>query len=335
MALLPRFDTPASLRDLPAGSAFYQQWHDYIAGKIAAASPGAPAGEFYDPSETNVAPAAQHALTWMGFPRNQLVAAFRDNPRQAFASTEADARRPLQDEYFEWFVTRNAAGKITRVVFVAETPEYWELLARVDRARLVALYRELVSPAVQEADLFVPVGSPVIDWSVEFTPGPGQVYNRKNRWNTTDGIVHYIQRINTLNAALGLAQGSVRPGAPRDNYEMPQTPATNVDPRVAMDVGALARKGLSITLAEPIGLYIAGWDDTGFSQPNGRPAGDYWRILRGAPGAALRVQYEVPAGAGFVVGDLRIGGRPIEFGGQIAEHITVRLTGSAGARAGR
>jgi hypothetical protein len=60
--------------------------------------------------------------------------------------------------------------------------------------------------------------------------------------------------------------------------------------------------------------------------------GDYWRIVRGSPGAALRVEYEVPASEGFVVGDISIGGRPIRFGGQLAEHITVMAGGLVGRR---
>ena len=41
----------------------------------------------------------------------------------------------------------------------------------------------------------------------------------------------------------------------------------------------------------------------------------------------------VPASAGFAVGDVRIGGRPIRYGGQLAEHITVMAGGVAGRRA--
>ena len=88
-----------------------------------------------------------------------------------------------------------------------------------------------------------------------------------------------------------------------------------------------------MTFAEPIGVYIGGWDDTGFTKPDGSPAGDYWRVVRpeGALGPpALRVEYEVPKGEGFIVGDISIGGRRIEYGGQIAEHVTVLVNGSAG-----
>jgi hypothetical protein len=95
----------------------------------------------------------------------------------------------------------------------------------------------------------------------------------------------------------------------------------------------LARKGLSVTAREPIGLYMVAWDDTGFTKPDGSPVGNYWRVVRGVPGQALRLEYEVPASEGFLVGDIRIGGRPIRYGGHLAEHITVMIGGLAGTRA--
>jgi hypothetical protein len=312
MPLLARFDTPASLRDFPAGSAFYDQWSARIAGRIAASTPGSGGGEFYDPTETSVDIVAERGLTWMAFPRALFVAGHRDDHAAAFALGDD---RDLQEEYCEWRVTRNGAGKITKVVFVTETPEYWEEVALTDRARLVDMYRALVSPAVVEADLFI-----------------GASYNRRNRWNTIDGIVHFIQTINTLDAALGLSQGSVNSGSARDNYEASPGPRTSVDPRVGLDIGTLSRRGLSITLREPIGLYIARWNDDGWTKPSGAPVGNYWRMTRGVPGMVLRLEYEVPAGSGFVVGDIRIGGRPIELGGQIAEHVTCTVAGAAGRR---
>jgi len=346
MALLTQHDTPDSLRDLPPGSALYTNWHNYIAGKLLPSTPGTGGGEFYDAFDTDVNPIGERSLVWMGFPRRVLMPN-RDNRTAAFTNADRTAagdfgNRAVQDEYFEWRVTRNAAGKITRVVFTTETPEYWEAIAAVDRPALVGLYQALVSPAVVEADLFL--NAPPAAWIPIFTDGSGQFYDRRNRWNTDDGIAHLMQSINTLDAALGLAQGSaVTPTAPvsivspaataRDGYEMPPIANTSVDPRVKFDVGTLVRKGLSVTLREPIGLYIAGFDDTGWTKPSGAPVDDYWRIVRGSPGRVLRLEYHVPAGSGFVVGDLRIGGRRIEWGGQIAEHITVTIAGIAGLRA--
>lgn len=322
MPLVTRFDTPASLRDLPAGHAFYDAWHAFLAaGLVTTPGSGTGTGEFYDASEVNVNPVAERSLVWMGFPRTQIVT-HRDDRRTAFINADASvATRNPQNEYCEWYVKRNAAGLITKVTVVTETPEYWERLWDADRPTVVALYRALVSPAVVEADLRV--------------GGPGSAYNKFNSWNTTDGIVHFIQSINTLGAALGLAAGSVATGAARDGYEMPPVAPTSVDPRVKLDIGALSRKGLSITLREPIGLYIAGYDDTGWTKPSGAPVDNYWRIVRGSPGQILRLEYAVPAGAGFVVGDIRIGGRRIEWGGQIAEHITCMIGGIAGLRAPR
>lgn len=319
MALVTQFDTPASLRDLPAGSLFYDNWHNFIAGSLNASTPGSGGGEFYDASETDVNIAAERQLTWMGFPRRLMVFTHRDNRRQAFIDAED---RDKQEEYCEWRVTRNAAGKITKVVFVTESPEYWQKMFEVDRAAVVTLYQSIVGSPVTDADLRV--------------GGPGSAYNRFNRWNTTDGIVHVTEHVttldNTLSAALGLSQGSVNSGAALDGYEANPGPPTSVDPRVAFDIGTLSRKGLSITLREPIGLYIAGYDDTGWTKPDGSPVGNYWNILRGAPGQILRLEYRVPPGEGFVVGDIRIGGRRIEYGGQIAEHITCMVGGVAGRR---
>jgi hypothetical protein len=298
---------------MPVGSPFYDNWNNFLTGRIAASTPGSGGGEFYDPTEVNVNVIAEHTLVWMGFPRALLVAGNRDDRRAAFIAGE---NRDVQEEYCEWRTTRGDKDKITKVVFVTETPEYYEELWAVDRAVVVGLYQALVNPAVVEADLHV-----------------GGTYNRRNRWNTTDGIIHFIQSINTLNAALGLAQGSVNSGGARDNYEASPGPRTSVDPRVAMDIGSLSRKALSITLRDPVGLYITGFDDTGWTKPDGSPVDNYWTITRGVPGQILRLEYEVPAGEGFVVGDIRIGGRPIEFGGQIAEHVTCAIGGVAGRRA--
>ena len=335
MALITRFDTPASLRDLPAGSPFYDNWHNFIAGSLNPTTAGTNGGEFYDASQTNVNIVGEHTLVWMAFPRDVLMPQ-RDDRTRAFITADRTpggdvGNRDVQNEYCEWRVTRNAAGKITKITFTTETPEYWEHLWAVDRARVVDLYRAFVSPAVVEADLHV-----------------GGTYRRRNHWNDAEGIVHLIQSINTLSEAFGLAQGSATTPGPlytgvpapavpvpsaRDNHEMRPIADTSVDPRVSYDIGCLVRKPLSVTLRDPIGLYITGYDDTGWTKPNGDPVDDYWTIVRGLPGQILRLEYQVPPAAGFVVGDIRIGGRRIEWGGQIAEHVTVSITGVAGVRA--
>jgi hypothetical protein len=314
MPIIDRHDTPGGLRDLPEGSSFYDRWHEYIDDRLNASTPGGGGGEFYDAHEVNVDPVGYRTLVWMAFPRKALMN-HRDDRYAAYDKADR-CRETVQDEYCEWHVTREA-GKITKVTFVTETPEYWEQLWKADPACVVSLYQKLVSPEVKHADLI----------------GDDGAYNRKNRWNTTSGIVHFILRINKLDAALGLAQESATSsGKDQDNYDSNANDSTSVDPRVPRDVGTLVRKGLSVTLRSPIGIYIAGWDDTGWTRPDGTPVGDYWRIVRGRPGQVLRLDYEVPASEGFAVGDIRIGGRPIQWGGQIAEHISIAVAGLAGTR---
>jgi hypothetical protein len=229
--------------------------------------------------------------------------------------------RSTQQEYLEWFVTRDkATGKIKKVTFTTESPDYWKELFRFDRASVLQLYKDLVSPSAVMGDLL-----------------RGGTYNPVNKWNTTHGIVHYIvtDLQNTLDAAIKLATGSASVTGTRhvrDNYEPTRRlQITSADPRVETDVNMLVRKGLSVSCREPIGLYMAGWDDTGWTL-NDAPVSDFWHIVRGKPGAALRLEYEVPASLG-TISDIKIGGRPIMYGGHLAEHVTVMIGGIAGTRA--
>ncbi len=313
MALLTRYDTPAGLRDLPEGAPFYDDWHNFVNAEVSATF----GGPWIDPLVVDREVELVRTLSWIGFPRATLTVARRDDRALGFAEAEDVGeefdRRPKQFEYFEWFTTRDATGKVTKVTFSTETPEYWELLAAADRYRVVELYQEHVDPSVQWEDLVDDSGT----------------YDRRNRWTTTDGIMHFVNRINEVNQALGLAKSgaslTVGEGAPRDDFELDSGPENAADDYIIREVAALGRSGYDITARDPVGLYIDGWDDSGWTKPDGTPVGNYWRITRGNPGAVLRLEYEVPDAEGFVVGDIRIGGRPVLHGGQLAEHMTSSL----------
>lgn len=317
MAFVTRFDTPAGLRDVPPDSPFYGKWHDRVARIIKRRTPGAGPGEFFDPSELDFEPVASPSYPWIGFPRPHLLIKHRDDRNAAFRAGE---NRDAQHEYLEWQVTRTD-GKITKVTFVTETPEYWSTLAATAPERVLELYRELVDPAVAMGELLKQDGT----------------YDPRNSWTRERGIVHYVMQINSLSALINAEQDTVISPTSLDNYDgLPlrfdasNEISTASDARFSLDIGAFSRRGLAVTLREPVGLYMVEWDDTGWTKPDGTPVDDYWRVIRGTPEAALRLEYEVPAGEGFVVGDIRIGGRLIEFGGQIAEHITVMAGGVVG-----
>jgi hypothetical protein len=345
MAPLTRFDTPGRLRDLPESSPFYASWHQKVSDLInrlvesalsetSELEPAPPNSGFYNASQTEVRELGSRGMLWMGFPRELLnveksVAFGSGGRREAFRKSDTRGGPSVpggtttQVEYLEWFTERDPRGRITKVTFTTETPEYWQTLFEAPGGpeRVLELYRELL-------------GNPAITLS-EITDSAGR-YDPLNVWNTARGIIHFIVerggQVNTFDGAMKLAtHAAVRPVI-TDNFRM-ALGSTSADPRITVDVRGLTRKGLQITTADPIGLYLAGWDDTGWSKPDGSPVDNYWQVVRPAGAAgppALRLVYEVPASEGFVVGDVRIGGRPIEFGGQIAEHLTVMLTALAG-----
>jgi hypothetical protein len=274
-------------------------------------------GPWIDPTVVDAEVVSVRSLSWIGFPRASLTFDWRDNRALAFADAEELSGeagfRPRQFEYFEWFTTRDTTGKVTKVTFSTETPEYWGKLAEADWRCVEALYQKHVDPSVQ--------------WD-ELTNADG-TYDPANRWTTVDGIMHFVNGINTLSAAIGLAKSGaaavVTEPVAKDNFEICPVSQNAADDYITREVAALGRSGFDITVHDPVGLYIDGWDDTGWTKPDGTPVGDYWTITRGRPGAVLRLEYEVPPGEGFQVGDIRIGGRPVVHGGQLAEHMTSSL----------
>ena len=169
----------------------------------------------------------------------------------------------------------------------------------------------------------------------------GQKYNRVNRWNTVEGAMHLTHRANNLFAEVFLA-ASATVRRKKNGRELTSSIALincalygdasrNSDPNIGAAVNGLARQGRLITLANPIGLYIDRLDDSGFRLPNGASPSGWFKIQRGKPGQVLRAVFEPPPGApaGLTVSDVTVDGQPLTFGGQIAQKITMKLTGVA------
>lgn len=322
---LTRFDPPGFLDDLDdAARAAWSDWisqsFDAVRDRTGNPNEG-PRPQFFNPLTHPPGPAAvERDISWTAFPRVVQIKSASDTQRW----TSADASRDRQDEYCEWSVERDPAGTIRRVTFTSESPEYWEFLARVNPDRVLELYRTHVNPTVSHEDLF-----------------PGGNYEKRNRWNqsTHEGAMHLIQGANTLGAEIELAaaatlvrrrNGTILTAEPelidcgrygeRERFS---------DPHIGGEVNALARQKADVTLANPVGLCIAGLSTAGWECPDASDPSDFWRVTRGTTEKALRAVYEVPDGRGFQVGDVKIGGNPIRFGGQIADFITIKLTGLA------
>lgn len=329
-SLLGRFGFPGLIDELPEGAS--EQWTTWLSGRMTDGRRGnpeefdfdSPRSQFFDPTKTEIDDdARQRDISWFAFPKRLVAEGLADRDRWS----QSDGDRDKQDEYCEWAVQRNASGKLTRVTFTTETPEYWDLLAKSDPDLLLSKYREMVGPEVQPGDLLNADGT----------------YNRRNEWNmsTERGPVHLAQVNNTLAAAVELAAAAtivrkidgalLTSEAAIIECSGNGEPRRNSDPHIGAQVNELARMDADVALADPPGLYITTLSVGGWKTPDGTDPKAFWRHTRGEKGLRVRSVYEVTpeASKDYVVGDITINGRPIEFGAQIADFVSVRLTGLA------
>src|SRR5581483_6385847 len=281
------------------------------------------------------------------------------------------------DEYCEFSVVRNAQGKIVRIDFTCENPEYYQTLWRIDPQKVADVYTDAlnrgapkgqwVTVTVADLQLVDPAsGKPVID------PQTGRpAYNPLNKWNSgtvavrmgkptqfTGGAMHLTATPNTLQTELGLgagatvqrAQGNTDPqaliccGQYGQNYR-------NSDPHIGQTINLAVGAGTNISLADPPGLYIQMPSFAQYELPNdpklpaGATAADCWQIVRGFeklvdpvtnapyPGSfILHAAFQIPqawidAGVSFTVGDIKIAGKPIEYGSQAQATLEIALFG--------
>lgn len=329
MTKLDAYAPPGNLDDLDDFGR--KAWNAFISDTVDTSISGpdphevlhnSPRPQFYNLTSTDTAEDATRAtISWTAFPRTVKITSNSDVQRWE----RADASRDVQDEYCEWSVTRDNTNKITQVTFTCEGPEYWEVLAETNPQKLIELYRHHISPDVRPEDLFSPTGR----------------YRPRNKWNdsTSHGAMHLIQRNNTLGAEIELAAAAtIRRVVDGTELTTEQeliacgkygAPDRNSDPHIGAGVNALARRRADITLADPVGLYFDDLSTDGWETPDGSDPKSYWTYLRGDAEHHVRAVYQVPPEKGFGVGDITIAGRPIRFGSQIADFITIRLTGIA------
>lgn len=369
MPEITQFAPPANqddLSDQPALSkALRERWSDNInrftnqtlQNDPWGSSNQPPLTDYYNPLGQDV-PDAAAPTTWTAFP-NRIKLTYPnvgqrtqwqyadDGPPAGYAP---GGPRGWQDEYCEWSVMRNKDGKITRVDFTCENREYWYTLWSVSPEAVLAIYRQLVGAHVTLDDLYArdsDTGKPIVD------PETGRpAYNGRNKWNatTSTGVVHLISNPNSLSAEIFLAgQATVlredangQPITDRNqliNCSRYGTPGRNSDPSIGAFVNSVVRQGQSVTLTNPVGLYM---QTPNFSQyqlpftaPPGKTAADYWKVVRGRVKNTgepldyiLHAVFEVPEEDGFTVGDISINGFNIDFGAQITETFQVALAGT-------
>jgi len=262
------------------------------------------------------------------------------SPQSGWATFGPPGPRGWQDEYCEWSVTRDpASNKITSVMFTCENPDYWFTLWQVDPNTVLNIYQTLASPNVQLSDLYLkdPNGQPVIN------PLTGQpAYNPINKWNSgtvtapgvSGGAIHLTSPPNTLGAEVYLAAAAtlLRQVASYDPQSMIccsryGRPFRNSDPHIGFNANQLAKQGFTLSLADPVGLYIQEPDWGSYTTPDAASASNFWTVVRGkGPGQILHAVFSVPASKRYTVSDIKIGGQPIAWAGQIAQTFQMQLS---------
>jgi hypothetical protein len=262
-------------------------------------------------------------IKWNAFPKN-LITQF---PSKIQAWRAGDISRKNQDEYCEWEVVRNESdGKIERVTFTTETPDYYNFLFEHDKELLLDLYKKYISPNVKIDDL-----------------SSNGKYDILNRWNFPEkdnkrGVLIHMRGPNTLWAAIALSAEATWPSVNDDFTQITDeqgliqcrefgNAGRHSDPHIGAQINALVRDGNEISFAGPVGLYIDSIDLTGFEVPNGINPNDLFTVKRGDNNHILRVVFEAPKDSGFKLGDIKIDGNDLRFGGQIAEKMTIRIRG--------
>ncbi len=372
MATLKKFNTPAAIKDLADQPDKQAQldalWNETIKSftetSIKGTNPPALPPNlnndrkfYFNPLTTDMSGWSPAKVAWIAFPNRILRyfpnASMRERLRYADEGPPdvngqpytPEGPRGWQDEYCEWSVTRRPSdNKITKVTFTCENREYWQALWLIDRDLVLKLYRQLVSPDVQLADL---------EGDTDLATGLPS-YNYRNKWNnsTNSGAVHLISNPNTLGAQVELAAAATIVRECHGDVVTEQDQliqcsrygqlGRNSDPLIGIQVNNLVRLNpLKVTLKDPVGLYIqepefgARWELPVQAPSNAHPS-DYWKIIRGnrrtapnEPDFILRAVYEVPEDQGFCVGDIRIDRRPILYGSQITETFQIALSAIA------
>jgi hypothetical protein len=311
---LSAFSPPGFVDDLsPTGAS---AWSADVAAIFTELADGEDHPQFFNPMATELAAdATSKVMRWGAFPRKLARVVGEQRLRLG-------EERNRQEEYCEWAAVRDRNNRIVKAFFTTEVPTYYHRLANDNPETLLAVYRNNVDERARLRDLVTPTGSYIAD----------------NPWNRL-GAMHMIQPNNTLNAAVVLAAQAtvarVRGGNRITNSAdlircgVAADADRNSDPLIVGEVNALARTGALVSLADPVGLYLDSLQTTGWSAPKDSDPASFWTVTRGADGHGVRAVYEVPESAGFTVSDITIDGDPITSPSQIAEHIQIKLVGTA------
>jgi Dyp-type peroxidase family len=167
-------------------------------------------------------------------------------------------------------------------------------------------------------------------------------YNPFNKWNNRKGIMHLSQPANYLEAEiiLGAQATVIRQRADATVVTDPNelilssqygNPGRFSDPKIGSDVNTIARAGLSVSISNPVALYMHSIDPSAFEFPKGYEFSDFWKVQRGDPAKnmILRAEFSAPKGSRLDLEAIKVAGLPLKYGGQMAQYISMVIYGLA------
>ena len=361
-----QFSPPGNVNDLPAAgkqkwSDIVQQYFDLVKSRTA----------FFSPLILTAAQVLTPKLIpWNAFPKKYLTIPSPD-PTKRFKTTEQLVTQDLhgsdysgsystngtaggfeangiktfrfrdQDEYLEWKTFRNADGSLKKIVFTCDHPEYWKFIGDYDIDLLVSLYQNIVDPAVQKQDLLFQTQVYELDGLTGKIIDRKGKYNPFNKWNTTDGIMHLSHPANYLSAEIQLAADAsvIRKDALghiiTDTDTLCQKshgdPERFSDPTIVSLINSLVRNKFSVSIADPVALYIHDINEANFTFPAGYTLKDFWTVTRGDQASKHILRAEFAAPAGVKLEDIKISANGytgnLQYGGQIADCINMGIYG--------
>jgi hypothetical protein len=229
-----------------------------------------------------------------------------------------------QDEYVEWRA-ETKSGKLTRVTFTTEFPEYYEAFAAVGESALVTAIQDVLpdsQPTTVElfGTLFNPAAASPVARAQAFRARAAQ-----NPWNNGQkGILCLTQQANTLGALFNLLSACGIPkaqGTPQDTCGLVGGACglgRSSDPNVCAVAQQAVRDQAGFTLRDPAGVRIVAlkgaWKVQNTTIDVNDPASNQgvWRISRNGRRAVLTV-----------VSGLKLDGDTVTTGAQVSRKVSV------------
>ena len=257
----------------------------------------------------------ENTVEWSAFPKISTG-----------SDQEIDSQRFVhQDEYCEWRVERDGAGKITKITFTTELYEGLQALAEVGEDALIKGIKEIIPGADPTTEEMFGLGFDPSHASPDARGEQYVLHRRMNPWlNGSKGILGLGHRNNTGGALFTLV------GDCAVNQHINPTlvcgisncvPGRNSDPSVCSAVQHLSQADRAISLTDPAGIRIKElqgiWKINGTQIDINSPADNQgsWTVTRNGRRAVLDTSN------GLTMGDAEI-----VSGAQVAHALFVEAT---------